>query len=749
MMRAFVAVATMCLLSCKPQAQIIVQKDASIAPSAATHESERVVLDIAALPTACSRVATWPVLDFRRETRDISRVDGAPVAENDVVEVDPSDYVRVRGRELRAAWHFLPEDLLPPKPAPRVLDLRLIKFVARSVSVILNGRAVGRIVFGKQPPKTFSLTLPEGILVPGRNELVLRAGSKLKAGEVAFGADDVRLREGNAAVPGAEGAASSHAVAGFAVHGISLKPGSAVRCYATLPKRSTVRFSLGQQGPGDAAIELWAAEDRAPAELIARAAASKEGVPATEVSFALPDRTEGPVPRSLELRAVSTAQQGRLVIGSARVMAEDTAPPIKQEPAAKSVVVVVWGSLSKASLAMYGGRGPSTPVLDSLAARGVNVEHMRASSTYSQGAMGAVLTGQSPFRHRAKDGRSLLSESLPTLPEAVRQAGVRTAYFTGNPTTTRLLGFGRGWDVIEEALPGGPIPATRLYERAANFIRSHANERWLIVIHARGGHPPWDADAAELSAMPPKDYSGAIDPRSAGEWLEQIRRGHRPNRYTDADRTRVSALYDLSLTHHDAALGTLVDAVRETGNEARTAWLIVGDVPPNEGLPLPFGEGEFPDEPQLEVPMIVASVRRADLRGARTNWQAESEDVASLVVGELGLAAPRSFDGIDLLAATSSESRLSTRVRVATSDATSTIRVADRVLQAKGTTPGRLCDLGLEPTCVTDVRVTYPVSAATLEFLAAPWLTLAKDAATHPVTIEASEAAARAAWGLP
>ncbi len=728
-----------------------VTPSADAGAAAALNANEQLVLDLGAMPANCTRVSGWPILDFRGATRERVHVDGLPVAARDILELQGAESVRVRGTELRTAWHMLPDDLLPPVPAPRTLDLRLGKGVSRGVNVALNGRSLGRVVFGKAPPTTVSLPIAAGTLVAGRNELVLRATSKIKTEEISFSVDDVRVRNGQLATSITEDGSGQHAVGGKALHGLSLRPGEAIRCYVVAFEESRLHLSLGMQGRGNGRLEVWSTSDRAAPELLKSIEARPEADGPQQMQVSLTGNgTAGGAPRALELRAVSNDTGVRLLLGNTRLTVAGPMPEAPPpEKRAQNAVVVVWGSLSKASLPIYGGHGPATPTLDDLSRGSIVMDHMRASSTYSQGAMGSMLTGRSPVHHQATDSRSVLNEKLTTLGEAARESGIRTAYFTANPTTTRLLGFGRGWDLVEEVLPGSSIPASRVFERAATFVRTHADERWLVVIHARGGHPPWDADALELAALPPREYSGGIDPRSAGEWLEQVRRGRRPNRFTDADRARVSGLSDLSLSHHDAALGRLAEAVKATGKASQTSWMVVGDIAPNEALPLPFGEGEFPDEPQLDVPCVLSSVRSTHTEATHSPTAASSEDVASTVLAELGLPIPPSFGGVDLLGLKASELGSLLRVRVAMADGTSSLRLGDRVLQASKGTPGRLCDLGLEGSCITDVRATYPVSAATLEFAFAPWLSRTPAPRAHPVTIEASEAAARTAWGLP
>ena len=128
--------------------------------------------------------------------------------------------------------------------------------------------------------------------------------------------------------------------------------------------------------------------------------------------------------------------------------------------------------------------------------------------------------------------------------------------FTANPTTGAAFGFDRGWDTFVAHDPLENVPATVVFDEAAQWIDAHKAGRFLLVVHARGGHPPWDASPADLKSMPPDGYLGVIEPRRAAEALAKVRK--HPGRFKDDDRTRAWALFDHAIDEHDQALGRLL-----------------------------------------------------------------------------------------------------------------------------------------------------------------------------------------------
>lgn len=97
------------------------------------------------------------------------------------------------------------------------------------------------------------------------------------------------------------------------------------------------------------------------------------------------------------------------------------------------IVVVLADDLGHSDLSCYGATAFATPVLDGLAACGRRFTDAHAASAVCTPSRYALLTGRHPWRSALRsavlggtDG-ALISEDVPTLADALREAGYRTA----------------------------------------------------------------------------------------------------------------------------------------------------------------------------------------------------------------------------------------------------------------------------------------------------------------------------------
>jgi len=371
-------------------------------------------------------------------------------------------------------------------------------------------------------------------------------------------------------------------------------------------------------------------------------------------------------------------------------------------------------------------------------------EANRASGGASSSAMASILTALPARQHGVIDEESGLARDVTTLADIARQAGIRAAMFTTVPTTGTAFGFARGWDTFVEHAPGlGEAPGAAVvpFDDASRWIADRATpgERFLVVIHARGGHPPWDATPEEMRTMAPQDYTGGIDPRRAAELLTRARPQSGPRgpslHLNDGDRTRAWALYALALKEHDAALGRLTAALKAAGRDGDTLVLVTGDVGLGEAR-APFEDPDPLSEPALATPLVVrfpataagagGAPVAAPLVGRRVGAPTTSADIARTVVDAFGLAPPAAFEGEDLARVAASGGSLDARGRplLAVAGARFSLRWGTFVLrgtqaeslgdQAPAADVTKLCDVSLEPECTSDVRGAFPLALTAL-----------------------------------
>jgi hypothetical protein len=108
--------------------------------------------------------------------------------------------------------------------------------------------------------------------------------------------------------------------------------------------------------------------------------------------------------------------------------------------------------------------------------------------------------------------------------------------FTANPTTRATYGFARGWETFTARAPTEEGTATAVFDDLERWLEGHSADRFLALVHARGGHPPWDVTGGEKD-LAPEGYTGSLDAKHAGEMLAKVRRSGTPKLFIDADRS--------------------------------------------------------------------------------------------------------------------------------------------------------------------------------------------------------------------
>jgi hypothetical protein len=533
---------------------------------------------------------------------------------------------------------------------------------------------------------------------------------------------------------------------GTARRALSLRPRSSVRCAGFIPAGGRFEATLGLLGPGTGDAEVRLVRDRVPPAVLGSVHLTDNDAAGKAVSFPIGDvgNASGTL-GAIELHNVKSAPGVRVLFGDPKVLLERATASDRPLPA-RGVVLVVLGDMATRSLEMYGG-ARAMPALHRLAKRGIVFEANRATTSLEGGAFASMLTGLLPREHGVDDADARLPASITTIAEAARQAGITTALFTAAPTTGAPFGFDRGWSTFETLGPTDGAPAVSLLDRAAVWIGLHQGERFLVVVHARGGHPPWDVTSDQLKTLEPQNYTGGLDARHAAELLARASASPGSLRFGDADRARAWAMYDLAIAAHDAAIGRLETAVEAAGRRSDTALVVTGDVGVDETARVPFAQTGSVAEDSLWTPLVV-DLPGGEYAGTRVATPTAGQDLARTILGALGLSAPVGFGGIDLIDLAAGRLPTFARPLMATLGDRFALRWGTLVDDGVRDRETRLCDLSLEPACVSDVRASYPLAAsilhsATFDMLVSSGARLPRE----PVTIDPATAAALKAWG--
>jgi arylsulfatase A-like enzyme len=683
--------------------------DASAAPARAT-----VVLDVVRDLDSCALGHRGVLLDFGDPSMKADLHPGSIASGGEErVEHEGATWLRVRARAVSASFFWPPGAGDPPEGAAYV-EVRLRGVTARGVAVSIDGKAIGSGAIGKGGARVVVVrAATPTTLSAGGHEVTLHFIGGPRAGDEPLAEIDwVHVGTGEAgeayAAPTRGDVLSDVTVGGRSMRALSLRAPGFVRCSGWIPADATLEASLATAGGGDADVEARLLRDRRAPVVLGTAHIAGGGTAWAPWSLPVTGLEGDGALASLQLVVKRASKGTRVVLGEPRlVVTASSAPP--PPPPVRGVLLVVLGSTSAKSLAPWSGPHPATE-LAALASRGTTFAAHRAASSLASADMASMLTGLSPRVHGLDDLDARLPKGPTTLEDACRQGGVSTAMFTANPTTGAAFGFDRGWDTFVAHDPLDDTPATRVFDDAAEWIDAHKSDRFLVVVHARGGHPPWDATPDQLKGMPPEGYLGMVDPRRAAEALTKAHK--HPARFKDDDRARAWALYDLAVDTHDAALGRLLAAVDAAGRSDDTAIIVTGDVAATEGPPVPFVDVEPLDEPLLAIPLVVRWPHADALAARRVEAPTSPIDIARTALAALGLAPPAAFAGIDLAVAARGALVPLERPLAATRASHFSVRWAPFVLLGGHDHEARMCDLSLDPTCVADVRAT---SALALE----------------------------------
>jgi arylsulfatase A-like enzyme len=689
---------------------------ASPPPSSAIAERGGVtVIDFTANNASCTMGHRGFLLDLA-DTTMRARMSGSKLvpAEVETREHEGASWASVNARALDMTF-VAPAETKPE--AGIVVEARVRGGLARSAAVFLNGKPLGTLTFAKGETKIISTRGPATIL-RGPNELTLRfnGGTRTTHDQLAeidwirVGAND---GEAPYAAPTRGDVITTVGIAGTSRRGVSLRAPGFARCTAFVPNGAVLEGSIGVTG-GEAEAEVRVLVDRSEPRVIGSFHLGGPTDPQGWRPVALPLGDVGTV-AGVELVAKSSTKGARIVFGEARVVAPGARVAKVAPPKARGVILVVLGSVSRRQLSPWGGPIAATE-LAQLANGGTIFEAHRASSPFASGAVASMLTGATPREHGASDSDAALLPDIMTVAQATRQAGVVTAMFTANPTTTTAYGFARGWSTFETRLPSEDTPAVAIFDDVGRWLDEHKNDRFFVVVHARGGHPPWDVTSEELKELPPANYTGSLEPKHAGEALAKARRAGMGRLFSDVDRERAFALHAKAVSAHDAALGRLVAHVRALGRDKDTVWIVSGDVGVDAAAHVPFLEEDSVDEGALALPLVVRSPEPP--ARARASGATSSVDVARTVLETFALPPPAELGGESLWTIGARGAESPERPLFAGTTTRFSMRWGGFALVGARDKESKLCNLALDPDCVSDVRATHPLAAEALHALA-------------------------------
>jgi arylsulfatase A-like enzyme len=675
-------------------------------------------------------------------------------APDDVVTRDGATYLEVSSRHLSyEVWLDHPQERLRVSVRGRAGS-------ARRIQVSVDGKRLGVVRLPEGQPKTFDLPELTSDIEAGLHRIDVAFGGAPRGAHAPLAELDWLRISGSDARRGDEGYAAptlSDIVQNVALgnvprRALALRAPTTVRCFVRPVTGTSLRVALGFWGSGRGAAEIVATrEGAAPVTLETHKVAGGESSSWAQLDVDLSRFAGEPV--ALELRAVDTSRGGRIAFGDPELVQRGNPPPGVDKT--RVAVLVLLSAVEQARMPPWGPTG-ALGTLGSIAREGAAFSRYRAPSTASSAVLATLLTGLSPRAHGVEAPMLKLPPTLRTLARLVKEASGSAAFFSGVPTSFAPFGFDTNWDEFETFSPVKDIAATEPLSQGAAWLARELEERplarHLLVVHARGVHPPWDVSREDAQRLKPAEYNGAIEPRRAGVILGALRaRAGRGKKLTDDDWTRLNELSTAALAKQDAGIGEIVHALKKAGVWGNALFVVMGDVASGDGPDLPYDPAGPLTEDRLAAPLLVKFPGGA-LRGKDVPEPVTAEDVAATLERALELGAPEFPAKIDLVERAATGAAVERTAQHATLPGRYATRIGPWLLRGELGVRPRLCALDVDPACAVDAFEERSIAAraAWLATLLGEDTRVPKELGTAPrtaVELDPETRAALVVWG--
>ena len=301
-------------------------------------------------------------------------------------------------------------------------------------------------------------------------------------------------------------------------------------------------------------------------------------------------------------------------------------------PKSPNVLIIIVDTLRADHLSPYGYSRDTSPYLTNLAQQGVLFDNAIAPSSWTLPSHASMLTGLYPHETAVETDNDNLSAKLPSLGDAMRKRGYRTAAFSANyEFFSRSRGFIHGFSHFEEyeQTIGGVLEKVPLSRVILQYLSSHTTGDPFAFFGVKNaasaekvdedalgwierGHRPFFAvlnyfDLHE-PVLPPEPwlhmYTSNPRARRQSMYFPDACSWSEVSPSCDSRRPQYLDTYDGSIRYVDASLQRLLSQLNEHGLLDNTIVVFTSDHGQEFGDHGIYGHGKSLYWREIQVPLI-------------------------------------------------------------------------------------------------------------------------------------------------
>jgi arylsulfatase A-like enzyme len=290
---------------------------------------------------------------------------------------------------------------------------------------------------------------------------------------------------------------------------------------------------------------------------------------------------------------------------------------------------------------LLGAQGAVTmPRLHALLGEGTVFSQATSAAPWTLPSHVSLFTSLLPFDHGVRWPRNAISSGRSTLAERFRDAGYRTAAFTGGVYVAAHFGLGQGFEIYEdhdEEKEGG---SAGIFSSALRWVRGHRGTPFFLFVHTYEPHTPYRC-ASVLSR-------GRLGPVFRTEDVAAAQSGRLI--LTEEERRYVVSLYDGDVRDADGHVSDFLEDLRRDGVLDDAVLIVLSDHGEdlwNHDVTRSPGHGHALYEELVHVPLAVRAPGRVRA-GTTLTTPVSLLDVAPTLLDLCGLRADPAHRGRSL-----------------------------------------------------------------------------------------------------
>jgi tetratricopeptide (TPR) repeat protein len=174
-----------------------------------------------------------------------------------------------------------------------------------------------------------------------------------------------------------------------------------------------------------------------------------------------------------------------------------------------NIILVTIDTLRADHLGCYGYKQNTSPNIDRIASGGLIFRNAFATAPITLPSHASILTGLYPAHHGFHDNAFFQTPSIWHLPEALKNAGYKTAAFVSGAPLLSKYGLNPGFDLYQDQFDGTERKAAATADLALKWI-GKTTHPYFVWIHFFDPHAEYDPPQEFATRFPGKPYDGEI-----------------------------------------------------------------------------------------------------------------------------------------------------------------------------------------------------------------------------------------------